>query len=85
MQTCNKPLHVACSPDTALRMWLMLPCSLLQSFIMLVLSVVVKMLTDRLPAFSKHPWLIYVSALEFEMRKKVFCAGSALGSTSAFV
>lgn len=52
---------------------------------MLVLSVVVKMLTDRLPAFSKHPWLIYVSALEFEMRKKVFCAGSALGSTNAFV
>lgn len=39
-----------------------------------VFSVLVKTGRDRLPAFSKRLWFIYVPALKSEMRKKVFCA-----------
>lgn len=41
-----------------------------------MLSVLVRIGRDRLPAFSEHLWFIYVSALKSETRKKVFCACS---------
>lgn len=39
-----------------------------------MLSVLLKVGRDRLPAFSKRLWFICVPALKSEMRKKVFCS-----------
>lgn len=39
-----------------------------------MLSVLVRIGRDRLPAFSDSLWFICVPALKSEMRKKVFCA-----------
>lgn len=45
-----------------------------------MLSVVVKVGRDRLPAFSKHLWLIYVPALESEMRKSCVLCSQCTGA-----